>query len=238
MKLRTRRYGIAVAAFVGAILISGCSFHPGQAAVVNGSGISQSSIDDLVQAGCSFFKAQRLQSGSGGPATSTSFLRNLFTGNLITFKITDQAAAQLHLSVSQAAIAKFGQTTLPKGFVGTDRDRLTSFLQKSTRSDLEQAVIGAHLKDPSVTNADSLVGSQIETLIGDATAYLKAFTLKQHVSVNPAYGTWSAGHVLDTDGSLSAAQSTVARKWLRLRQANSAGSGAGVAGLPASQVCG
>jgi hypothetical protein len=231
---RSRRYGIAVAAFVGALAMSGCTFHPGQAAVVNGSDISQSTVDDLVQAGCGFFKAQRVQAGAGQPSTSTAFLRTLFTENLISFKIIDKAASQLHLTVSPAAIAKAsaGQS-LPKGLQGDDRARLKNFFLMSTRADLQQAVIGAHLKDPSVTNADHVVASQI----ADSKAYLKAFTLKQHVSVNPAYGTWSHGRVIDSDGSLSAAQSTAARTWLKLRLANAAGTG-GVAGLPPSQVCG
>ena len=235
MTSRTRRYGIAVAAVVGALAMSGCTFHPGQAAVVNGSSISQSAVDDLVQAGCGFFKAQRAANGGGVPSTSTSFLRNLFTQNLISFKIIDKAATQLHLTVSQAAIAKAsaGQT-LPKGMQGDDQTRLRSFFTESTRADLQKAVIGAHLKDPSVTNADHVAASQI----GASTAFLRAFTLKQQVSVNPAYGTWSHGRVLDSDGSLSAAQSTDARKWLRLRAANSDGSGSGISGLPASQVCG
>jgi hypothetical protein len=232
---RRRRYGIAVAAFAASIALSGCQFHPGQAAVVNGSSISQSSVDDLVQAGCDFFKAQRATAGGATPATPTSFLRNLFTQNLIQFKIVDKAAAALHLTVSEAAIAKASQgQTLPAGMPSDTRALLKSFFTQSTRADLQQAVIGAHLKDPSVTNADHVV----QTQIADSRAYLKAFTLEQHVSVNPAYGMWSHGQVLDSDGSLSAAQSSVARKWLKLREANADGSGGGVDGLPASQVCG
>ena len=235
MTSRTRRYGIAVAAFAGAIFVSGCQFHPGQAAVVNDSNISQRSVDDLVQAGCAFFKAQREASGGGEPATSTSFLRNLFTQNLIAFKIIDKAASQMGLSVSPAVIAKASQgQVLPKGLTGEDRERLQNFFTISTRADLQKAVIGAHLKDPSVTNADHVTQDQI----ADSRAFLKAFTLKQKVSLNPAYGTWSHGQVLDSDGSLSSAQSAPARKWLKLRAANADGSGQGVAGLPPSQVCG
>ena len=93
-------------------------------------------------------------------------------------------------------------------------------------------MIGAHLKDPSVTNADNVNPNQIK----DSLRYLRAFTLKQQVSVNPAYGTWSNGQLLDTDGSLSAAQSSTARRWLTIR--GQASSSADVSGLPPSQVCG
>lgn len=235
MTSRTRRYGIGVAACVGAILVSGCQFHPGQAAVVNGSDISQSSVDDLVQAGCGFFEAQRASTGGGEPATPTSFLRNLFTESLISFKIVDKAASEMGLTVSPATIAKASEgQVIPKGLRGRDRELLQNFFTLSTRSDLQQAVIGAHLKDPSVTNADDVTQSQI----ADAQKYLKAYRLKQAVSVNPAYGTWSHGQVVDSDGSLSAAQSAGAKNWLKLRAANSDGSGQGVDGLPPSQVCG
>jgi len=234
VNIRTRRLGIAVAGCVGVIALSGCSMHPGQAAVVNGSDISQGSVDDLVHAGCNFFAVQRAQSGEG-TATPISFLRNLFTQNLISFKIIDKAAAQMHLTVSPAIVAEKSQNqSLPAGMNPEDRRRLREFLLRSTRADLQQAVIGAHLKDPSVTNADNVTEDQID----DAKPYLKQFTLKQHVSVNPAYGTWRHGELLDTDGSLSAAQSAPARRWLEKRQANSDGSGDGVEGLPPSQVCG
>ena len=202
--------------------------------MVNGSNISQSTVDDLVKAGCGFFEASRAETGGGEP-TSTAFLRNLFTQSLISFKIIDKAADQMNLTVSKAQIADKGSgQTIPKGLQGEDRERLQNFFMLSTRSDLQRAVIGAHLKDPSVTNADHVTQSQIE----DSTKFLKAFTLKQDVSVNPAYGTWSEGELLNTDGSLSAAQSPAAKKWLNLREQTSNGSSDGVAGLPPSQVCG
>lgn len=235
MTSRKKRHGIAVAAFVGALVVSGCTFHPGQAAVVNGTGISEDTVDDLVQAGCSFFEAQRKQTPGGEPDTSTSYLRHLFTLNLISFAIIDKAATELHLTVSPAVIAKItaGQA-LPNALQGADRDRLQSFFEMSTRSDLQQAVIGAHLKDPTVMNADHVQPTQIN----DSRAYLRAFTVQQKVSVNPSYGTWSHGQLFDTDGSLSAAASPAARRWLTFRAENTDGGGTNVDQLPASQVCG
>lgn len=235
MTSRKKRHGIAAAAVVGAVVVSGCTFHPGQAAVVNGTNISQGTVDDLVHAGCSFFKAQRMQSGGAAPATSTSYLRHLFTLNLISFKIIDKAASKLHLTVSPAVIARITSSqTLPDALQGTDRERLQGFFKMSTRADLQKAVIGAHLKDPSVTNADHVQPGQIN----DSVKYLRTFTLQQYVTVNPAYGTWSHGQLLDTDGSLSAAQSQSARRWLTLRAENTDGSGQNADQLPRGQVCG
>jgi len=219
---------------VGAVLASGCTFHPGQAAVVNGSSISQSSVDDLVHAGCSFFEAQRAQGGGGQPATATSFLKTLFTQSLISFKIIDKAAGQLHLTVSPAVLAKATAQQSLSTVQGRDRELLRNFFTSSTRSELQLAVIGAHLKDPSVTNADNVTPAQIK----DSEAYMLAFTRKQHVVINPAYGSWRNGELLGTDGSLSAAQSPAARRWLSLRTANFGNQGASVAGLPPNQVCG
>jgi hypothetical protein len=234
---RKKRYGLAVAAFVGAMVASGCSFHPGQAAVVNGSNISESTVSDLVTAGCSYFEANRKESPTGGaePATSIAYLRHVFTLNLISFKIVDKAASELHLTVSPAVLAKAtsGQR-LPAGLQGEDRERLKAFFDASTRAEVQKALIGAHLKDPSVTTADHVTRDQTQ----DSVKYLRAFTLRQHVTVNPAYGTWSHGQLLDTDGSLSAAQSSTARRWLSIRAANLDSSGENVDQLPASQVCG
>jgi hypothetical protein len=221
---------------VGALAVSGCTFHPGQAAVVNGTNISEDTVDDLVQAGCSFFEAQRKESPGGGEAaTSTSYLRHLFTLNLINFMIIDKAASELHLTVSPAVIAKItaGQA-LPNALQGVDRDRLKGFFEMSTRADVQKAVIGAHLKDPTVMNADRVNPDQIQ----DSVKYLRAYTLQQKVTVNPAYGSWSHGQLFDTDGSLSAAASPAARRWLTFRAENTDGGGTNVDQLPPSQVCG
>lgn len=226
---RTRRRLVAAAGLVAATATSGCMFHPGSAAVVNESAISQGTIDDLVVAGCGFFKAQRMADGGATPDTSTAWLRNVFTGSLITIRIVDKAADQLHLSVSPAAVAKATQT-LPSSMSSHDQEVLGAFLEDSARSELQRAVIGAHLKDPTVTNAEGVTPDDIPA----AERYLKAFTARQHVEVSPAYGTWSGGTLVDSDGSLSKAQSAEARKWLALRADNQQS----VAGLPASQVCG
>lgn len=226
---RRRLHALAVG-LVAATVMSGCMFHPGSAAVVNGSTISQNTIDDLVVAGCGFFRAQRIEQGGATPDTSTAWLRNVFIGSLITIKIVDLAADQLHLTVSPAAVANATQT-LPAGMSSDDQEVLGAFLADSARSEIQRAVIGANLEDPSVTNADGVTPDDITPA---SEKYLRSFTARQHVEVNPAYGTWSGGTLVDTDGSLSKAQSADARKWLALRADNQQS----VIGLPASQVCG
>lgn len=227
--MTSRRRTIAGLAAVAGLAVSGCTFHPGSAAVVNGTKISQRKVDDLVSAACDITSLLAAQNPNPSKS-SVSYYKHLFTQDLISFAITDKAAAQLHLTVSPAAIARVtGSQTLPDGLSAEDRDRLTGFLNASARSQLQQAVIGAHLSDPSVTNADKVTTSDLKA----ADPYLAAFTRKQSVQVNPAYGSWDGQRVANTDGSLSKPASPIAATWLRLRQ----GGSTDVTGLPPNQVC-
>ncbi len=233
MRSRPRRRTLTgVALAVTAVLaVSGCTFHPGNAAVVDGTNIAQTRVDNLVLAACGFFKANRIANGGASPATSTAYLRHLFTQDLISYDISQRAADALRLTVSPAAVAKVTSSqTLPAGMSSADKKLLSDFFDSSAKAQLQQAVIGAHLKDPSVTTADNVSPNDIKA----AQKYLTAYTERQHVVVNPAYGSWSGDTLEDTEGSLSVPQSEVANSWLRLRKANANS----VTGLPPSQVCG
>lgn len=227
---RTKRR-IAGLAMVVALGVSGCTFHPGSAAVVNGTTISQSNVDDLVLAACDFTELVNRKNPSSAQARPVSYFKHLFTQDLISFEITAKAAREMHLSVSPAAIAKItSQQSLPDGLSAGDRDRLTEFFTGAARSQLQQAVIGAHLKDSSVTTADNVTPDDVTA----ANKFMAAYTRKQSVQVNPAYGSWDGHRVGDTDGSLSVPESAAAGTWLRLRQNNASGA----TGLPPNQVCG
>lgn len=231
MTPRTTKRRIAGLALVAVVGVSGCTFHPGSAAVVNGTAISQSTVDDLVLAACDFTALVARKNPGSSQGMSVSYFKHLFTQDLISFEITGKAAREMHLSVSPAAIAKITtQQTFPAGISADDRGRLSEFFAGSARSQLQQAVIGAHLKDSSVTTADNVTPADLAA----ANAFMAAYTRKQSVQVNPAYGSWDGHRVGDTDGSLSAPESAVAGTWLRLRQNNASG----VTGLPPNQVCG
>jgi hypothetical protein len=164
-----------------------------------------------------------------------AFLRNFLLKNLITFKITQEAAAANHLTVSPAKVAQAsGGEPLPLSMSEKDRELLRQFFIDSARSELEQAVIGAHLEDGSVTNADGITSKNVNKYVSESAKYLTPFTRKVDVTVNPAYGTWNGTTLVDDEGSLSAPASRVAKNWIALRKAN----GTSVAGLPPSQVCG
>jgi hypothetical protein len=219
---------------VAALALTGCTLHPGAAAVVNSTTISQNHVEDLVLAACSFQKAARLKSGGASPSTSTASFRTFFTQNLITFELSGAAADRLHLTVTPAAIAKITTSeTVPAGVDPTDRQLLVEFFTDSARSELQAAVIGAHQKNPSVTTADNVTKADLTA----GNAYLKSYAAKQHILVNPAIGTWVNGKIQPGDGSLSAPVSAAARNWLSLRAAG-ATSASTVTGLPPSQICG
>lgn len=233
MTSRTRKRSAAALAAFAVLAVSGCTFHPGSAVVINGDKISQTQVDNLVDAACSFFKQNRLKSGGASPQTSTAYLRNVITEDLISYRLTGAAASQLHLTVSPATIATVkasANQTLPAGMSSTDSTRLGAFFDSSYRSQLELAVIGAHLKDPSVMTADKVTQSDIAA----SKKYMASFIAKQHISVSPAFGTWTKGMLVQTDGSLSSPVSSSAKTWTRLAASNSTSS----QGLPPSQVCG
>jgi hypothetical protein len=226
------RSGVAAIAAAGALLLSGCTVHPGSAAVVNGQSISESRIDDLVLAACNFSERLREQSGGTSATTSMAYLRTFLLNDLINFRISNEAAAQLGLTVSPAKIASVtGSEQIPPGLSSKDHDLMEQYFRDAALSQIQLAVIGAHLKDPSVTDADKVTQSDQTPA---AKAWLARFTAKQDVSINPAYGTWDGQKLVDGQGSLSAPASGDAKHWMSLRAA----AGNSVEGLPPSQVCG
>lgn len=234
---RTRRLRFAAVAVVGALGLSACTFHPGQAAVVNGSSISQSSVDDLVLAACAYSKVLRVQQHGPAPTTSVAYLRNVFTDQFVSFKIADKAAAALGITITPSAIHTItASEPVPTTLGSTDRSHLIAYFTDSARAELQAAMIGAHLKHKTYSSyqISKLGQTAAQVYISAGQAYLATYTAAQDVSVNPAYGTWQQNKVVDTDGSLSSAVSFSARNWLSLRSQNANS----VKGLPASQVCG
>ncbi len=230
MTTRWRKHRLAGLAVVAALAVSSCTFHPGSAAVVNGTSISQRTVDDLVGAACDYITLLGQKNSGASQPRPVSFFKHLFTQSYISFGITAKAARELRVSVSPAAIAKLtDQQPLPAGLSAGDREKLTAFFTGSARAQLQQEVIGAHLNDPAVTTADNVSQADLPA----AKPYLATYERKQSVQVNPAYGSWNGQRLVDTDGSLSVPQSAVAGTWLRLRQSSS-----DTTGLPANQVCG
>lgn len=212
------------------LLLAGCGIdiHPGAAAVVNGHVISQSQVDDLVLAACDYSRAVRAEQGGAEPTQSMGNLRTSLAGALIQFEITDEAASQLGLSVSEAKISELTSANpMPAGLSGESRDLLEGFFHDASRAQLQQAVLGAHLSDPKVTTADDVTPANVDA----GMRYLDSFAAKQDVTVDPSYGSWDGSALVSSSGSLSDPVSTTPA-------ARPNPSPDAVADLPPSQVCG
>lgn len=222
-------------AALAVLAVSGCgstNLHSGSAAVVDGTPISQSKVDTMVMAACGFVKANDEANGQPGPTQSVARLRNQLANSYIVFQLDDRAARKLHITVSDAAIARI-PSPIPKGVSASDRATLRQFFYQATRSQLQEAVIGEHLKDPSVTTAENITRANLNSFAAAASNYLTRFRANQDVTVNPSYGMWSGTALQPASGSLSDAVSANAQKWLSLR-----GGGGQPSDLPPSQACG
>lgn len=231
---RKGRFAVLTALVVLALTGCGTNFHPGEAVIINGQGISTSRVDDLVLAACDYSTRVRLSQGGAVPTQSMASLRSNLTQALVQFAITDKAAQQLGITVSDAKIASLtAGSTMPAGISSTTRSLLTEFFRQSAKAQLEQAVIGAHLRDPKITNADSVTANDPQTQndLKAAAPYLDKFARQQHVIVDPSFGKWNGTALVPASGSLSDRVSATPTP-------STSDPAAAVKDLPPSQVCG
>ncbi len=226
-----RGYGVIALAAVALLTVSGCgaNLHPGVAATVNGSAISQSQVDDLVGAACSYIEINN-QATAQPTTLAVSDLRSTILGSLISSNLVGKAADDLGLTILPKTVQQLDNTVLPEGLRDSDTDLLTEFFHNAAQAQIDQATIGAHLKDPSVTDSSQVTTADTQGSVDFMTKFLKA----QDVTVNPAYGSWDGGRVSSTSGSLSDSVSEVAKA----ADARTASGQSDVSSLPASQVCG
>lgn len=222
---------MAAAVLLSLTAVSGCGSHlsPGMAATINGDTISQDSVDSVVEAACAYTAASAQPGAAPQPPLSLANLRSTITQSLIQFAVTDDAATQLGLSVSQAAIATgAAQQPIPSGLDGTDADVIKGFFQDFAKSSAQIQLIGAHLADPSITTYEQV---QLDKA-AQGKKYVMAYAADQEVTVNPAYGNWTGSGVAGGSGSLSDPVSDSAKA-----SAGGAADGANTSSLPSSQVC-
>jgi hypothetical protein len=217
------------AALVGAavLVLSACStdLHPGNAAVVDGTAISQGQIDDLVSAGCAYETEMGKVDRQTYPVLSISDLRTNFANVLIRDQLARDAADKIgDLHVSQDQVAKFASNnTIPTTLDEPEKARITEFFRKSAETELLVALIGAHLKDDSVTDASHVQQADLDA----GNKYLATYSNKADVSVNPSLGSWTGSKIEAGTGSLS-----------ELARTPASPSGNPAETLPPSQQCG
>jgi hypothetical protein len=220
----------AGAAVLLAVVVSGCgtSLNPGAAAQVNDQRITQSEVDDMVMAACEFSKVARLEAGGKDPQSSMAALRETVIGAKVQFALTEQAAEELGITVSDAAVTAAMQTVPPQ-LTGDAADLVRDFFHDAAKAQVQQAVIGAHSVDSSVTD-DSAPMSDENLAAGEQ--FLQEYAAEQDIEVNPEFGTWDGSKVSRGSGSLSVAVSD------RAEEIGQAADNRSIPDLPASQVCG
>ncbi|HEY7044251.1 MAG TPA: hypothetical protein VH419_11335 [Nocardioidaceae bacterium] len=199
---------MAATAAATVLLLGACSsnLQPGNAAVVNGAAIPQSEVDDLVSAGCAYEAAMGKTDRETYPLLSLASLRTNFLNVLIRNHLARQAADEiggLHVSQNQVSSLAAGNT-IPPTLDDQERSRVEDFFHTSAETDLLVALIGAHLKDDTVTDASHVQQADLDA----GQKYLDAYTKKADVKVNPRFGTWTGTTVKGGSGSLSQLAST------------------------------
>lgn len=198
-----RRLAVATLFGATALLLSACTadIHPGSAAVVDGTSIRESSVDTLVQAGCAYETEMGKIDRQTYPVLSISTLRANFVNVLIRNQLARDAAAKIGgLRVSQDQVTKFAAgNTIPPTLGEPEKSQITEFFQDSSETDLLVALIGAHLKDDTVTDASNVQQADLDA----GQKYLTTYSKNADVSVNPSVGTWNGTAIEPGSGSLS-----------------------------------
>ncbi len=189
VRRRTVTLSLTAAALVlAAPLITSCAQHPGSAAVVGGSTISVTELQNQVT------QLRHAQSASGQQVALSGAdggLNRLMLDSLVGYRVLDRAAAAHHVTVTQGQIEtavsmdeqRFGgkdglrDLLLERAAVAPGAPTQTFFRSQIQRAGIARA-IGADLNTAQGQQ-------QVDTELSRTAATL-------HVDVNPRYGTWHA----------------------------------------------
>jgi len=231
---RLRRYGVVALA---AAAVTGCSIdlHPGQAAVVNGDRISQSSVDDSVQAACAFLEVSNAENPQATGIAITD-LRSSFTGAFVSVEIFRELLDERGLTVTPADIARTAsQNTIPDELDEDDAELLQTFFDDIAEISLSDALVQANEADSSITDSSQLTGDEQSD---PGSTVVTDFFAAQDVEVNPQYGQWDGewdgNPVTFASGSLSKPVSDTAQPLVPDPQTGNTDTSS----LPPTQVCG
>lgn len=231
---RLRRYGVVA---IAAMAVTGCSvdLNPGQAAVVNGDPISQSTVDDSVEAACAFLEVSNAENPEATGIAITD-LRSSFTGAFVSVEVFRELLEERGLTVAPADISRAAsQNTVPEGLDEDDAEMLQGFFDDIAEISLSEALVQANEADPSITDSSQLTGDE---QIDAENTVITDFFAAQDVEVNPQYGEWDAAWdgnpVTFASGSLSTAVSDTAQPLVPDPNTGNTDTSS----LPPTQVCG
>ena len=218
---------LAIAAAAAAVALTGCSVHPGAAAVVGSDRISQDRVDEVAAALCAANAPSAAQPGA--PALASRGARQGALQVLLDSELSRQfgereGAEPSNRKVS-AALAANAQSiaSLPE----THRDAFRAALKEYAEGQLVLIDIGrASLESQGETDVSD------DEAIAEGSRLRAAYVASIDVEVDPRYGTFDDGSLQPSSGSLSVPASDGA-----VAGASSEPAAGWVAALPASQKC-
>lgn len=213
-RARRPRSALGVVAAGLLVTVSGCGtdLSPGAAATVDGTVITDTTVDDLTQAACDFTSESREQqdgaaSGGDAPSLVLADLKASLLQALIEFELTDTAAEELDVEVTRAQISQLtAQQPVPEGLADEASEIIGEFFEMSAKNQLQRAVIGAKLRDPSLASPDDATEEDLQA----ANDYLQDSYSDADVEVSPRFGRWDGATLEQGTGSLSDPVSTTA----------------------------
>ncbi len=227
-----RRRQLVGAGLTAVLTLTGCGadLSPGAAAVVEDVTITDQEIDDLTEAACSF----TTESNAGGvaaPSVAIAGLKGYLVERLIQVELVSTVADDMGLTVPDAQVQMVSATSqIPDSVPAEQRDLLGDYFDTDARASILVGLIGAHLRDSSITAADQI--AEEDSTRGQA--YLDKVSADQDITVSPSYGRWNGTALENGTGSLSDPVSTTAAPEPVPGQPPGEDP---LEGLPPSQVC-
>ncbi len=227
MKLR-RGVPVAVAGVAASLMLTGCSqLTPGTAALVNGTRISDTQVEDLAQAQCT--AADKAKASGQSQTMSVSRVKAQSLGLLMDTELSLQYAKDQKISPDTSLVNGFysqfepGITPLPTKARTTLTDVFGNWAKG--RAILVQAGAASTGQKVALNNLQQLLDAGLK----DRTTWLK----KASIDTDPRYAPGKDGFPGNGDGSVSQASSSFAKAAGAAQQDPTF-----VSGLPAGQKCG
>jgi len=176
---------------LAALLLAGCGpVHPGAAAVVEGTRIPMSDVDDVADVYCTASLSG--QSGSAAGIDSAA-LRRQSVADLVAGEVADQIAKDRDYQVTVPTLPAADRAQLEQMF-GDDLDAALSLIERNQRTGVIAQQM-AREADASIPEGEQLLQAG-QQLLSQATA-------EADISIDPRFGLDDTVQQISDSGSLS-----------------------------------
>ncbi|QNN51605.1 SurA N-terminal domain-containing protein [Nocardioides mesophilus] len=220
---------LSAAAVVTAATLAGCGMHPGAAAVVNGSEVSEGRVDDAAVALCSANITGAAAQGQQVPVLPLRGARQAALQLIVESKLAEQFAAEKGITVDQSQVSQFveqnqqGIAALPEAQRQDFRDLLTGYRTA-------QLIFIAAGKESLASQGNPRASD--DQAEAEGRKVFSAWAKDADVEVDPRFGDYTDGSLVPASGSLSIPVSASAKAGAAAEPSD-----AWKAGLPVSQRC-